>query len=90
VEIRKGTMGLGFNLATGVVDVSEIGLCVRLKCPLEAHQEVEIILSGPGASKPIKGIAEVCWCREVPERGFRAGFRLRTRLTYSQMGDLVR
>src|SRR4051812_42362137 len=61
IEIRKGSMGLGANLAVKLLDISERGVRVVVKSSLKEKDEVEITLSGHGVGKAIKRIAIVCW-----------------------------
>ena len=90
VAVRAGTMGLGPDLAAGVVDVSEDGLCIRLKAPLPARTEAEVSFEKVGAGRPIKMLAEVRWCVADDGGGFRAGFQFRHRLPYTQLQDFSR
>lgn len=89
-EVRKGVLGLGSDLGSELIDVSEDGLCVKLKAPLDAKQEVEVILRGPGVGKATKCTAEVCWCRPEPAGMYQVGLRLRSRLSYAILTDLAR
>jgi hypothetical protein len=61
VECRKNSMGLGHNVAVQVLDVSETGIRLIVKAPLDKHKEVEIILAGTSFMAPIKRIARVVW-----------------------------
>ena len=88
--VRSGTLGLGPDIACGLVDVAEDGLGVRLKQAVPAGQEVTIELSAPGVSKPQRFLAEVRWCQPGDDGTFRAGVRLRRRLPYAVLTDLTR
>ena len=88
--VRLGTLGLGPDIACGLVDVAEDGLGVRLKQSVATGQEVTIELSAPGVSKPQRFLAEVRWCRPGEDGTFRAGVRLRRRLPYAVLTDLTR
>lgn len=90
VCLRAGTLGLGPDLAVGLVDVSEDGLCVRVKSPLAPDSEAEVVLDKVGSSRPIKLVAEVRWCQGDAAGGFRAGLRFRHRLPYKDLIDLAR
>lgn len=85
VSLRAGTLGLGPNLATGLVDVSEEGLGVKLNGAVEPGAEVEVIVSFPVASKSFKLHGVVCWCNLGPGETFVAGIRLRRRLTHAEL-----
>jgi hypothetical protein len=88
--LRAGTLGLGPNLAAGLVDVSEDGVCVRLKAPLAPDSEAEIVLDKVGSSRPMKLVADVRWCQDDPAGGYRAGLHFRRRLRYKDLMDLAR
>lgn len=90
VSVRAGTMGLGPDLAAGVIDVSEDGLCVRLKAPLPIKTEAEVSFEKVGSGRPIKVLAEVRWCVTDPDGGVRAGLQLRHRLPFAQLMDFTR
>jgi len=89
VVLRAGTMGLGPNLATGLVDLSEDGLCVLSKLPLKVGSEAEVCLDKAGSQKPLKLVAEVRWCNGDETTGYRVGLRLRHRLLYTQITDFT-
>src|SRR5215212_2371462 len=90
VAVRAGTMGLGPDLAAGVIDVSEDGLCLHLKAPLPVRTEAEVTFEKIGAGRPIKMVAEVRWCVTDADGGHRAGFQFRHRLPYTQLQDFSR
>ncbi len=89
VIIRRGTLGLGPNLALALIDVSEEGLRVRLKGPVVAGDEVEICLSFPIASKSWKFTGDVRWCESGPFETFLAGISLRRQLTHLELAELT-
>jgi hypothetical protein len=90
VTCRRGTTGLGPNLAVGLVDVTEDRLKLRLTAPLPVVEEVEIELTPPGNGKALKLRGMVAACR--PSRDGKssvAKVRLRHRLTFRQLADLT-
>jgi PilZ domain len=88
--VRKGTLGLGPNLAAGGVELSSDGVQLRVKCELKKGDEIEIGLTGIGRSKPMSLVADVRWCREDEETDdFLIGAKFRRRLTYSEIGLFV-
>jgi hypothetical protein len=89
VALRAGTLGLGPNLATGLVDLSEDGLCVLTKSPLKVGSEAEVCLDKAGSQKPLKFVAEVRWCNGDEASGYRVGLRLRHRIQYTQIVDFT-
>ena len=64
IECRKGTTGLGRNLALRVLDLSETGMRLLVNTPLDQAKEVEVVISGTSYLPPIKRIARVV--RNVP------------------------
>lgn len=90
LTVRRGTMGLGPNLAAGGVELSDDGIQVKVKSELKKGDEVEVGLTGVGRSKPISMIADVRWCRPTDDGdAFRAGIRFRRRIAYSEMSQYV-
>jgi len=90
LTIRKGTMGLGPNLAAGGVEVSHDGIQVKVKSELKKGDEVEIGLVGIGRSKAMTMVADVRWCRPNEDGdAFLAGIRFRKRLSHAEIGDYV-
>lgn len=90
ITIRKGTMGLGPNLAAGGEELSLDGVQLRVKTELKKGDEVEIALTGIGRSKPMLLIADVRWCREDEEtETFLIGAKFRRRLAYNDLSLFV-
>lgn len=90
VAFRSGTLGLGPDLAIGLIDVSEDGLCVAVKVAVAAGSDAEVVLDKVGSSRPMKFVADVRWCAGDPAGGYRAGLRLRRRLPWRDLMDLAR
>jgi hypothetical protein len=90
VEVRRGDLGLGPNLAAGLVDVSEDGAGVRLKAEVAVGDEVTIGLGRPGGGKMLANKGLVRWCRPDPAGGYQVGLSLRRRLTHADLMDLAR
>ena len=90
LTVRKGTLGLGPNLAAGGVELSDDGIQVLIKSELKRGDEVEIGLVGIGRSKAMNLIADVRWCRPNEEGdAFLIGARFRRRLSYAEVGLFV-
>lgn len=83
-------MGLGPDLAAGLMDVSDDGICVRMKAPLPVRSEAEVLFERAGSSRPIKVMAEVRWCVPDPDGGYRVGLLLRHRLPFNQLMDYTK
>ena len=90
LTVRKGTMGLGPNLATRGVELSDDGIQVLVKSELKKGDEIEVGLVGIGRSKAMNLIAEVRWCRSIEEGdGYAIGARFRRRLAYAEVAQFV-
>jgi hypothetical protein len=89
-EVRRGTTGLGPDLAVGVTDLSEDGVGVRLRAPVQPKEECEVILTRAGGGRPIKAQAEVRWCAPAGDGTHRAGLRFRHRLARKDLMDLTK
>lgn len=87
--LRRGFTGLGPNLAIGLVDVNPDGLGVQLNAPMNFGDEVEVELTSPGVGKPLKLAGEVRWNMAVGDGTFRAGIKLRRRLTQADIANLT-
>jgi hypothetical protein len=89
VACRKGTTGLGPNVARALLDVSLSGLRLSLTERLEPGQDVEVELQTPEMSRPLRVVADVIWCAAEDEGSFVAGAELRHSLTYAEFRDLT-
>ncbi len=81
IACRKGSLGLGPNLAIKLVDLSEEGARLRVKEQIASGTEVEIALTGVGLSKPFVVMAVVVWCR-MDQNEFLMGVKFRGRVSY--------
>jgi PilZ domain-containing protein len=90
ITVRRGTMGLGPNIAAGGEELSLDGVQLRVKCEVMKGDEIEVGLTGIGHSKPKTLIADVRWCREDEEtETFLIGAKFRRRLAYADLGPFV-
>ncbi len=89
VECRKGTLGLGPNLADGFLDISEGGVRIILKSALEPKSEVEVQLTGFGMQKPIRVVSTICWVLPLEDGRFCVGVEFQKRLTYRDVQFLA-
>jgi hypothetical protein len=89
VVVRRGTMGLGPNIAIRIVDATQDGLGLRLSGPVHPGDEVSVELSVPGVGKPVKVQADVRWCADAGDGTHLAGIRLRRRLSYTEVSSLT-
>jgi hypothetical protein len=89
-EVRKGTLGLGRDLAVGLADLSEDGLGVRLSMAVSSADECEVVLHRPGGGKPLKLAGEFRWCRPGEDGSFRVGIRFQKRLARKDLLTFVK
>jgi hypothetical protein len=90
VECRKGSFGLGPDLISRVIDLSETGICVELKAAMEAGQEYEFLFIGLRAGKSVKRIASVIWMQPAENENTRAGLHFAIPLPYALVDQLVK
>lgn len=87
--VRRGTMGLGRNIALDILNLTEDGIGFRANEELGRGEEIEVTLTKPGQNRTLKIIADVCWCGEVPSDGlsevFVVGAKLRKRIAYADL-----
>jgi hypothetical protein len=82
VECRKGSLGLGRNIARQFLDVSETGIRLLLTAELARGEEAEIRLEGMTVAKTIKRMARVIWSFKTGEDSYCAGLRFDKALSY--------
>jgi hypothetical protein len=85
----RGTLGLGLNLALEMLDLSDRGIRLRVKEPLDVHQEVEIHLTGLSHRRPVKVPAEVVWCVEAADGSYCIGAHFHRGLPYADLQQLT-
>lgn len=90
IEVRKGALGLGANIAATFLDISEGGVRVVVKAPLAAKDEVEVTLTGHGIRKPIKRIATVCWVAKLESGEHAVGLLFEKRLPYQDVTNFAK
>jgi PilZ domain len=91
VECRKGLLGLGPNLATQALDISETGMHFVSKSQLEQGAKVEALLYPRGAGRGIKVGAEVVRCEAMTGEGvmFEVAVTFERRLSYADYQQLT-
>ncbi|MBI1916030.1 MAG: PilZ domain-containing protein [Planctomycetes bacterium] len=90
VTCRRGTLGLGPNLALSLLDVSETGARLLVKEPLATGQEIELGLLAPGALRESTLPALVVWTLETADGAHCAGVQFQKRLSYAALLALGR
>lgn len=90
ITVRKGTMGLGPNIATGGIELSADGVQLEVNQPLKKGDEIEVGLTGVGRSRPMVLVADVRWCQPDAEgKSFVIGASFRRRLTHNELSEFV-
>ena len=89
-ECRPGGYGLGPNLSQRVLDLSETGVRLIVREPLEVAAEVEIILSAYGLTRPLKRVGVVRWQLSLDDGHFCVGIEFQRPLPYRELLVLVR
>ena len=85
----KNALGMGANIAAGVLDVSEAGARLLLKEELPVGHEFEVILDSPG-SRSVKVIARVFWSVPAADGTFVVGASFQKGLSYADLLCLAR
>jgi hypothetical protein len=88
IECRRGSHGLGADLARAAVDLSQTGACLVLKAALERGQEVELIIHGHGLPRPLRRLGRVVWA--VPaDDGCRVGIHFANPIPYMDLQSIA-
>ena len=90
LHCRRGALGLGVDLASEFLDVSEGGVKLVAKELLQPGDEVEIIMEGHGLRGPIRRLGEVRWVLPVDGAGCRAGVRFQKLISYRDVQSVSR
>jgi hypothetical protein len=85
---RKGTLGLGKDLAISIIDISEEGASLLVKEEISTGTEVEITLTAVGVSKRLTALGTVVWCT-AGTTTFAIGVLFRDRLNYTDYFHLI-
>jgi hypothetical protein len=89
LECRRGSMGLGNNLASGYLDISLSGVQVVLHdMHLLKGEEVEVVLQGHGFRGSIRRTGEVRWIQPVETGGCRVGIQFNKYLNFRDLQNL--
>jgi hypothetical protein len=89
VECRLGLCGLGPNLASTTLDISDTGTCLIVTRELDVKKEVEVVIVGYGMSKPIKRLACIRWQVTLDDGRFCIGVEFQKRLEYRDWQSLA-
>jgi hypothetical protein len=86
---RKGSLGLGSNLAVEVDNISETGARLVLATPLEKGKEIEMTLHGPARTQIVTLMARVVWCIDNANGTYTVGARFHKRMDYREFLAMV-
>ncbi|MBM3993398.1 MAG: PilZ domain-containing protein [Planctomycetes bacterium] len=89
IECRKGSLGLGANLSSELLDVSDTGARLIIVDELARLDEVELIINGYGMNRPIKRMASVRWIVKMEDGRFCIGAEFQKRLEYRDWQNLA-
>jgi hypothetical protein len=89
VECRKGSSGLGANLAKTLLDVSDSGVRLVVPQALDLQSEVEIIIGGYGMKAPIKRLGTVRWLLKLEGGLYCAGIEFQKHIDYREWQNLA-
>ena len=90
IECRKGALGMGPNIAVAFLDLSDGGVRLITKEPLEPNAEAEVVLSGYGMRESIKRVGKVCWAVALENGSYCVGLHFQKRLPYRDVQFLAR
>ncbi len=82
VSCYGGKLGLGPNIATQILDISETGARLRVREECILQQEIEIYLSSASHRKPIRMRGEVVWCVRTNDGDYCVGVQFRGNLAF--------
>ena len=89
IECRKGSYGLGANIALSTLDLSDTGVCLTVSQPQNLMAEMEVIIVGYGMRKPIKRAAVLRWQVPMADGHFCIGAEFQKRLEYRDWQNLA-
>jgi hypothetical protein len=89
LECRMGMFGLGPNLASSTLDLSDNGACLIVTQALDVKKDVEIVVAGYGMNKQIKRSAQIRWQVKLDDGRFCIGVQFQKRLEWRDWMTLV-
>ena len=90
IEVRKGSLGLGTNVALLFLDLSEGGVRLIVNEDLDRGSEVEVRISAYGLKKPLKALGAVRWVMPLDNNMFCIGVQFEKRLPYRDVTTLFK
>jgi hypothetical protein len=89
LECRKGSLGLGPNVALTLLDVSETGARLIIRQEITLQMEVEVTLAGHGIRSSLKRLANVRWQVKLDDGNFCIGVEFQKRIGYMDWQNLA-
>lgn len=89
VECRKGSSGLGANLARTLLDISDSGLRLVVSQPLEPKSDVEVIIAGYGMRTSLKRLGVVRWQLKLENGQYCTGIEFHKHIDYRDWQNLA-
>lgn len=90
VRAFRNALGVGPNIGTSVLDVSETGVRLTLKENLAPGTEFEVNLETVGGSRSVKAIAVIVWSVPAADGRFVVGASFQKAISYSDLQSLAR
>ena len=90
LRIYRNALGLGPNIASSLLDLSETGLRVVLKEAAKVGQEVEVNLESGATGRIVKMPGTVVWVVSSSDGTFVVGVHLQKPLGYSDLQSLTK
>jgi len=89
VQCRKGSHGLGADIASTVLDLSDSGVRMVIKQGLDVPSEVEIIIAGYGMKSNIKRLGNVRWQVKLENGQYCVGIEFQKHIEYRDWQNLA-
>lgn len=85
VICRKGSLGLGPNVAVRIEDISGDGIRLLIKVAVQRGDELEITLQPAGFGQPVVRHGTVVWCCGPDENQYHVGVKFDKTLQYNEL-----
>jgi hypothetical protein len=89
VTCSRGGLGLGPNIASGLLDISETGVRLLVRGPVVLTKEVSVTLESPQYRKPLRLVGRAAWCLATVEGLYCVGIEFEKRLKYMDWQKLT-
>jgi c-di-GMP-binding flagellar brake protein YcgR len=89
VQCRKGAIGLGPNLVSRVLDISETGVRLVIARALDDSAEVDIAINSHGMKGMVRRLGIVRWQLKLEDGQFCVGIEFHKCLDYTLWQNLV-